>query len=126
MDRIFIEGLQVEALIGVYDWERDTPQPLLIDLELHTNLQTAADSDQVADTVDYAKVAGLLQLVASQSQFELLEALAQKMIIEVMQRFSVAKVCIKLSKPNILDNAKHVSVSMCRDRTQYAEKLNKE
>lgn len=123
MDKIIIEGLRVEALIGVYDWERDTTQALVVDAELYVDLQIAADSDLVADTVDYAKVAALLQLVAKQSQYELLEALTQQMMLEVMQRFAVAEICLRLSKPAILPDADNVAICMHRTREQYADKL---
>ena len=115
MDRIYIEGLEVFALIGVYDWERIAPQRLVVDVALFYDLSQAAQSDKVADTVNYAEVANSIELVAKASQFELIEALANAMIEAIFAQFCVAKICLKLSKPDILANATNVAVELTRE-----------
>ncbi|GAA0344036.1 dihydroneopterin aldolase [Bowmanella denitrificans] len=117
MDKIYIEGLALQSLIGVYDWERTAPRPLLVDLCLWADLRQAAQSDKVADTIDYAKVAECLEQVAASSSFELLEALASCMLDRLFAEFPVLKVSLKLSKPDILANASNVAVKLTRTRT---------
>lgn len=115
MDRILIEGLEIQSLIGVYAWERDAKTPLLLDVELYTNLTAAALSDNVTDTINYAEVANKLVELADKSQFQLLEALAGAMLDDLMSHYSLHKAKVKLSKPNILDNARNVAVELSRE-----------
>jgi dihydroneopterin aldolase len=116
MDKIHIEGLQIYSLIGVYDWEREAKQALLVDLVLFTDLQTAAVSDNVADTLNYAEVAQCVKEVAAQSEFELLEALANQIIYRIFEVFPLDKISLKLSKPEILPEAQNVAVELTRTR----------
>ncbi|MFC7004817.1 dihydroneopterin aldolase [Bowmanella sp. JS7-9] len=116
MDKIIISGLQVESLIGVYEWEREAPTSLLLDVEISTDLQRAADSDNVADTIDYAAVAELLMVTAKQASFELLEALAGKLIDTLFSHFPVQQISMTVIKPGILPTARQVAVMLTRSR----------
>lgn len=118
MDKIHIEGLEVFSLIGVYDWEREAKQRLVVDIVLYTDLSIAASTDKVADTINYAEVASAVGLTANDSSFELIEALAGAMIKQLFKQFSICKINLKLSKPDILDNAQNVAVELTRER-QY-------
>jgi dihydroneopterin aldolase len=115
MDKIIIEGLQLASLIGVYDWERKAKTRLLADVTLLTDLSLAANSDLVADTINYADVAQCLVEVAEQSEFELLEALADAMIQALFKHFPVSAITLKLSKPDILANAQNVAIELTRE-----------
>ena len=79
-DLIVLEGLEVQALIGVYDWERTARRPLVFDLRLRVDLRRAGRSDDVADTVDYAAVAEQVSALVAQSTPQLLEAFLQPLI----------------------------------------------
>jgi dihydroneopterin aldolase len=118
MDKIFIEGLEVFSLIGVYDWERVATQRLLVDVTLYTDLSKAAESDNVNDTLNYADVANCIELAAKTSEFALIEALANEMMNAIFAQFPVAKISLKLSKPDILTNAVNVAVEFTREHTQ--------
>jgi dihydroneopterin aldolase len=115
MDKIYIEGLEVFSLIGVYDWERVATQRLLVDVTLYTDLSHAANTDKVEHTLNYAEVATCIELVAKNSKFELIEALANEMIIAIFAQFPLEKIRLKLSKPDILANAFNVAVEFTRD-----------
>ena len=114
MDQIIIEGLQVSSLIGVYDWERTSQTSLVVDLKMQVDLQPAVISDNVADTVDYAAVAEVIKTIAAESSFELLEALAGAMIVALFAQFKCHKVQLKLSKPDILPDARNVAIELTR------------
>ena len=116
MDKIHIEGLEVFSLIGVYDWEREAKQRLVVDLVLYTDLSLAASTDKVADTLNYADIASSVATTANDSSFELLEALAGTMINHLFSQFAITKMRLKLSKPDILDNAQNVAVELIRER----------
>ena len=115
MDKIIISGLSVFSLIGVYDWEREAKTQLLIDVTMDLDLSKAAKSDAVADTVDYAGVAKQLERIAEESEFELLEALAGKMVEQLMANYPLLKVSLKISKPGILPNAQNVAIQLNRE-----------
>lgn len=118
MDKIYIEGLEVFALIGVYDWERQHPQRLIVDVQLSANLSLAASTDEVNNTVNYALVAQNISEFAQQSQFNLIEALASQMVDGLLQAFpALQAVRLKLSKPDILAKANNVAVEFFKDRT---------
>ena len=116
MGKIYITGLEVDTLIGVYDWERVRTTQLLLDVTLDVDLSAAMQSDDVADTVDYAKVAKCIVEVGKESTFELLEALGNKVMDAVLDNFTVASITLKIVKPNILPNAQTVAVEMRKER----------
>lgn len=118
LDKIIIEGLQIQSLIGVYDWERTSKTDLLIDITLDVDLHKAAISDDVNDTLDYAKVAELITHIAEQSEFELLEALAETITKGIFAKFNCHQIELKLSKPGILPNASNVAITIVRKAPQ--------
>ncbi len=115
MEQIIIQGLQLPTLIGVYDWERTQKTILLVDLVLDADLSRACETDDVADTIDYAKVAEALAEVAGKAKFELLEALGQALCDCVLTRFPVTRVDLSIIKPDILPNAAKVAVRLVRE-----------
>jgi dihydroneopterin aldolase len=118
MDKIHIEGLEVLALIGVYDWERDHQQRLIVDVELSADLSMAAQTDDVDNTLNYAEIAQGISDFAAKSDFKLIEALASHMVDWLLQAFPKLKlVRLKLSKPDILANAKNVAVEFTKEQT---------
>ena len=116
MDKITISGLQVNSLIGVYDWERQAKTNLTVDAVLYHDLTDAALSDNVEDTLDYAQVAASIEKCAAESSFQLLEALAAQMISDLFAQFNLQRVAITISKPGILPNADNVAVHLERQR----------
>ena len=118
MDKIHIEGLEVFALIGVYDWERKHQQRLIVDVELSADLSLAAQTDDVDNTLNYAEISQGINDFAAQSQYKLIEALASHMVEWLLQSFPKLKVVrLKLSKPDILANAKNVAVEFTKEQT---------
>jgi len=115
-DKVFIEGLEIEALIGVYDWERRIRQPLLFDLEMAFDNRKPATSDDVADTLNYKDVSKRLIEYVAQSDFGLVETLAERCAEIVLREFDVAHVRLKLSKPGAVRGAKAVGVIIERSR----------
>jgi 7,8-dihydroneopterin aldolase/epimerase/oxygenase len=116
MDKVFIEGLEIETLIGIYDWERKIRQPLLFDLEMAFDNRKPAASDAIADTLDYKAVSKrLIQFVAA-SDFGLVETLAERCAELVLREFGVAHVRLKLSKPGAVRGARAVGVIIERSR----------
>src|SRR5690606_20591099 len=110
MDTVFIEALEVEALIGIYDWERRIRQPLLFDIEMDFDNRVPAASDDIADTLDYKAVGKRVIGYVSQSEFGLVETLAERVAAIILDEFGVARVRLKLSKPGAVRGARAVGV----------------
>jgi dihydroneopterin aldolase len=110
MDTVFIEALEVEALIGIYDWERRIRQPLLFDIEMAFDNRVPAASDDIADTLDYKAVSKWVIEYVSQSDFGLVETLAERVAEIILDEFGVARVRLKLGKPGAVRGARAVGV----------------
>lgn len=114
MDTVFIEGLTIDTLIGIYDWERRIRQPLRFDLELGFDNTVPAASDAIADTVDYKAVSKRLIEFVGASDFGLVETLAERCAELVQREFGVPWLRLKLSKPGAVRGA--VAVGVCIER----------
>lgn len=119
-DKVFIEGLEIEALIGIYDWERRIRQPLRFDLEMAFDNRRPAASDDIADTLDYKAVSKRLIAYVEASGFGLVETLAERCAELVLREFDVACVRLKLSKPGAVRGARAVGVIIERRRATPA------
>ena len=116
MDKVFIEGLEIETLIGIYDWERRIRQPLVFTLEMAFDNRKPAATDDIADTLNYKDVSKRLIDFVSQSEYQLVETLAERCADIVLREFGVAHVRLKLSKPGAVRGAKAVGVVIERSR----------
>ena len=116
MDHVFIEGLEIEALIGIYDGERRIRQTLVFDLEMRFDNRVPAASDDIADTLNYKAVSKRLIEYVSASEFGLVETLAERCAAIVIEEFNVASVRLKLSKPGAVRGARAVGVTIERSR----------
>lgn len=114
MDKVFIKGLVLYTLIGVYEFERDAKQRIIVDVEIDANLKPAGLSDDVADTLDYGKIAERLAQIADTASYQLLEALGEEMIEAVLHEFNACAVSLTINKPDILDNVDGVGIVLNR------------
>ena len=113
-DKVFIEGLEIEALIGIYDWERRIRQPLVFDIEMAFDNRVPAATDAIADTLNYKAISNRIVEYVSQSSFELVETLAERVAQIVLTEFGVQRVRLKLSKPGAVRGARAVVVTIER------------
>ena len=116
MDTIRIKGLKVEAIVGVHDWERKVPRPVVIDLELATDAARAARSDRIGDALDYSAVAQAVTQFAGASQFQLIETLAERLAEKLQQELGVAWLKLEVHKPGAVPGAQDVAVAIERGR----------
>jgi dihydroneopterin aldolase len=110
MDIVFIHDLQIETVIGIYDWERKIRQTISIDLEMASDISKAAKSDDIEDTLSYKTVAKRLIDFVEHSEFELVEALAEEICNIVRGEFDVPWVKLTLHKPGAVRGSKSVGV----------------
>lgn len=116
-DHVFIEGLEIDTLIGIYDWERRIRQPLVFDIEMAFDNRVPAATDDIALTLNYKEVSKRLIEFVSQSSFGLVETLAEHCAQIILEEFDVSHVRLKLSKPGAVRGARSVGVIIERARS---------
>lgn len=110
MDIVYIRELEVETVIGIYDWEREIRQVVSVDLDMGTDIREAAATEDVENTLNYKSVSDLLIEFIGQSEFQLVETLAEEIAERVMERFGVRWLRVRVGKPGAVPAAKDVGV----------------
>lgn len=110
MDIIYINDLRIETVIGIFDWEREIKQTVVLDLEMAADCRRAAETDSVEDTIDYKAVAKRLIAFVGESEFQLVETLAERCAEIVVDEFGVRWVRLRLNKQGALRGARDVGV----------------
>ncbi|MGM8899154.1 MULTISPECIES: dihydroneopterin aldolase [unclassified Psychrobacter] len=118
-DVVFVKGLTVEAVIGVYEWERAITQPLLIDIALETDINAAAFSDDVNDALNYKAVCDDVREWCQDIKAQLLEYLASQIADQLLTKYHCHKVTLSVAKPTAIKQADAVGVQI----TRYAKAI---
>ena len=116
MDIIFLKDLKIETVVGIYDWERKIKQTVILDLEMATDVKKAASSDKIEDAIDYKAVAKRLIRFVGDSEFELVETLAERIAEIVLVEFDVQWVRLSLNKIGAIRGARDVGVVIERSK----------
>ncbi|HEX6452484.1 MAG TPA: dihydroneopterin aldolase [Trebonia sp.] len=98
-DTVSIIDLRVDAVIGVYDWERETEQSLVFNIDMTSDVTKAAGSDDIADTLDYSKIAGTVKTVVTEGKFQLIETAAERVAGRLIADYGLSWVRVELAKP---------------------------
>jgi dihydroneopterin aldolase len=120
-DRIFLHGLEVECIIGFIEWERRVKQTIVIDVEMPVDCARAAQSDDVAETLDYKKVAKRIIAFVEASTYKLVETLAHRLALLILEEFGVEWVRLSVNKPGAIRHSKDVGVAVMRTRADLAK-----
>lgn len=110
MDIVFIRELRADTIIGVYDWEREVRQTVVLDLDMAGNNVLAAQSDDVADALDYAAVSSRVLNFIENSEFQLIETMAEQVAAIILEEFRVPWLRLRLCKPGAVPQARDVGV----------------
>ena len=114
MDTIFLRDLRIETVIGIFDWEREIKQTVVLDLEMGADVARAAASDHIDDALDYKAVAKRLIAFVEESEFQLVETLAERCAAIVQEEFSVPWLRLTLNKIGAVRGARDVGVMIER------------
>jgi dihydroneopterin aldolase len=114
MDIIFLRGLQIDTVIGIYDWERKIRQTVIIDLEMGTDIRNAAATDDIAHTLDYKTLSKRIIAFVEASEFQLVETLAEKISNIILDEFSVPWLRLTLNKKGAISGASDVGIQIER------------
>ena len=110
MDIIYLSDLKIETVIGVYDWEREIKQSVILDVEMGADIRRAAETDNIDDTLNYKAVSKRVIDFVEQSEFELVETLAERVVAIIREEFSVPWVRLRLNKKGAVSAAVDVGV----------------
>jgi dihydroneopterin aldolase len=110
MDIVFLRELRIDTVIGIYDWEREIKQTVVLDLEMAADVARAAASDHIDDALDYKAVAKRLIEFVEGSEFQLVETLAERCAEIIREEFDVSWVRLTLNKAGAVSSARDVGV----------------
>lgn len=119
MDRIFLSELKVDTVIGIWEWERKIRQTVIIDLEMSADIAKAAATDSVEDTLNYKSVAKRIQEFVTDSSFQLVETMAERIAAIIRDEFDVQWVKVRVNKPGAIRGSKDVGVII--ERGQWSD-----
>lgn len=118
-DWIGLEGLVVAARVGVFDWERRAPRPLVLDIRLTLDLRTAGASDALEDTVDYQAVADVAAAAGVERHYALIEAYAERLAHALFARFPCTALALTVRKPGAVARTRSLGIHIERARADY-------
>lgn len=110
MDIIFLGGLEIKTIIGIYDWERETKQTVILDIEMAYDISKAAQSDDINDTLDYKTVSKRVISFVEESEFYLVEKLIEEVASIIRDEFNVSWVKVTLNKKGAISGASDVGI----------------
>lgn len=117
-DIIFISDLRADAIIGIYKKERSVKQTISVDLELSASVKRAAEKDSVDDTFNYKLLSKRVEAYIQQSEFQLIETLAERLAQMIMSEFDVPWLKLTLHKVGALSNSGDVGVRIVRKSSE--------
>lgn len=121
MDIIYLRDLRIDTVIGVYRWEREMKQTLVIDLELGTDIRPAAKSDAIADTLNYKDIAKRVTAFVEQSRYQLVEALAEAVANLILDEFPVPWLRLSVNKQGAVRGVRDIGVVIVRHRLEHGD-----
>ena len=110
MDIVFLRALRIETTIGIYDWEKQIKQPVILDIEMASDIASGAATDRIEDALDYKAVSKRLKQFVGESRFGLVETLAERCAGIVREEFGVRWVRLSLNKIGAVSDAADVGV----------------
>lgn len=116
-DFVKIKGLKVNAVIGVFDWERAIEQPLLIDVCMATDISEAGKSDDINDAINYKEVCDDITELCQQTKALLIERLAELIAAHILSKYNTTQVEVSVAKPTAIKAAEAVAVQITRTAT---------
>jgi dihydroneopterin aldolase len=107
-----IEDLRIHCIVGVYKHERKVEQDLFVDVRLEFDFSEAARTDHIDHTLDYTRLAGMLEEWMKREKFQLIETLAERACVLITEGFPQVRHCrVTIKKPGALADARFASVT---------------
>lgn len=116
MDIVYLNDLRIDTVVGIYDWERRTRQTVILDIEMGADIRKAAETDDITHTIDYKAVAKRLFSFVGESEFELVEKLAEGVATILLEEFKVPWCRVRLNKKGAVRGVRDVGVIIERGK----------
>ena len=113
-DTIFVTDLRIDAVVGIWDWERALTQTISIDLEMATDISRAAEADNIEATLDYRAVSKQVTAFVQESKIQLIETMAEQVAALIRKEFEVAWLKVTVHKPWAVRGSRDVGISIER------------
>ncbi|MDC0499056.1 dihydroneopterin aldolase [Candidatus Pseudothioglobus singularis] len=117
MDIVFVQGLKVDTVIGIYDWEKKIRQDIVLDIEMSSDIAAAAETDHIDQALNYKNVCKRVASFVRESKLELVETLAEQICQIILNEFNVEWVKLKLNKGEAITGAEGVGVIIERSKS---------
>lgn len=114
MDIVFINDLDIETVIGIFDWEREIRQTVRLNIEMNSDNRRAAATDRIEDALDYKAVSKRLIAFVEKSEFGLVETLGERCAEIILGEFPVQWVRLRLDKPGAVRGSRSVGIQIER------------
>lgn len=119
MDIVYIKELEIQTVIGIYDWEREIRQTVSIDLDMATDIRPAAATEDISKTLDYKAVSKRLIAFIEAAEFLLIETMAEEIAAIALSEFPVSWLRLRLGKPGAVTGARDVGVIIERGQRPH-------
>ncbi len=116
LDKIHIRDLLIRCIVGIYDWEREKKQDVLINITLYADLKTACQTDRIEDTVDYKAIKQKVVDMVESSSYMLVERLAERVAEICLENPQVQRVKVLVDKTGALRFARSVGIEIVREQ----------
>lgn len=110
MDKVFIRGLQVDAVIGVFEWEKQVRQPLIFDVEMAWDIRQAAATDDLQYALNYQAVAECIEQFVTAKPYQLLESMLEHLSAHLLATFGMPWLSVRVEKPAVVPQARAVGL----------------
>jgi len=114
MDKIIIKNAEFICDIGIYKEEKEKKQKIILDLTLFYDIEEAINTDSIDSTINYKEVIDLTKKVVEKKHYELIENLSENICNEILDKFKLEKIILKVKKPKALKNAEYAAVEIIR------------
>jgi dihydroneopterin aldolase len=121
MDKLLIQDLRVPARIGVYQWEKCIYRKLSIDIEMAVDIKSCVKNDDITLATDYANIVQSVTDFIQESQFSLIETLAEHLAQWLISKFGIYWLKLRVTKLGIFPQVKAVAIEIERSSSAFDE-----
>ena len=114
MDIIFLHGIEANCVVGVWEWEKQITQKIIVDIDVSADIAASAASDELQDTLNYKAVAESVINMLEKSRFQLIETMVEEVAQLVMKEFSVPWIKVRINKGGAVKHVRNVGVQVER------------
>lgn len=109
---LHIDSLTLNAFVGIFDHEKQNPQPLVISVKANATPPTDLTADTYEHVPCYKTMVDNITHVLNQRHYELVETICHTIAKLCLQDPRILSVWVKVTKPNAIKTCQSVGVEM--------------